>query len=324
VQHKRIVRSPIGASTALTGNPHDPADVAPPPTRDRRLSMPEIQKPNQQTAGINLFLAAALIALLAMFFFHPFKPTANQTQSLIIPTPTSAPATPLTTPHHNLLDLLAQPLFNLLNWIHTHIVSNWGWAILILTLLINLLLLPLRIKTMRAQRTTQRLQPEIAAIKEKFKGCKFGDPRMRDMQREISTVQRAHGMGILGNFVPLLIQIPLLYAFYRMLHSASQLHHAPWLWLHDLSAPDPLHILPILFVSTMILQQLLTPAPGADPTQRKLMAIVLPLFYFGITWRTSAGLALYWSFGNMILILQQIIFDRIVTTQGPNARHIPA
>jgi len=285
--------------------------------------MSEMKNPNQPIGATNprTLFAAALMGFLALFLLQSFKPSSHRNPAIATSTQASQPPAnthkstlpdrPTPNAQTRFLDLLTHPLFYILNWIHTHIIANWGWAILVLTLLINLLLLPLRIKTMRAQQTTQRLQPEIAAIREKFKGCKFGDPRMQQMQQEISALQRTHGMGILSNFVPMLIQLPLLYSFYRMLHGATQLHQAPWLWLHDLSAADPFHILPILFVSTMILQQLLIPAPGTDPTQRKLMAIVLPLLYFGFTWHTSAGLALYWSFGNIILIVQQIIFNRI-------------
>jgi YidC/Oxa1 family membrane protein insertase len=122
--------------------------------------------------------------------------------------------------------------------------------------------------------------------------------------------------------LPLLIQWPLLYGFYRMLHNAAELHHAPWLWLHDLSAADPLHILPIFCLLSMVLQQVVTPAPGTDRAQRRMMAIALPLLYGFMTWRVSAGLALYWGLANVISILQQVVFNR--TRLAVEARDIAA
>ncbi len=208
------------------------------------------------------------------------------------------------------LAVLARPLFVALNWIHRHVISNWGWAILVLTLGINVVLLPLRIRMMRSQWKTQRIQPEVAAIRERYKGCKLGDPRMLAMNKELSGLQRKHGVSVWNSIVPLLIQMPLLYGFYQMLHNAVELQHAPWLWLQDLSAADPLHILPIVFVVTMGLQQWLTPAPGTDAVQRKMMAVAMPVVYGVMAWHVSAGLALYWSGGTIFAIGQQMVFSR--------------
>lgn len=208
------------------------------------------------------------------------------------------------------LAVLARPLFVALEWIHRHVISNWGWAILVLTLGINMVLLPLRVRMMRSQWKTQRIQPEVAAIRERYKGCKLGDPRMLAMNEELSGLQRKHGVSVWNSIVPLLIQMPLLYGFYQMLHNAVELQHAPWLWLQDLSAADPLHILPIVFVVTMGLQQWMTPAPGTDVVQRKMMAVAMPVVYGVMAWHVSAGLALYWSGGTIFAIGQQMVFSR--------------
>lgn len=286
--------------------------------------MTEMKNPQQQIGGqsLSVFVSMVLILMAAMFVqrglntgprTQPSTRTAAQASSgdgngtATVRALTKAQASGN---GNGFLAILARPLFVALNWIHLHVISNWGWAILVLTLLINVVLLPLRVKMMRSQWKTQLIQPEVAAIREKFKGCKMGDPRMLTMNEEISGLQRAHGISLWNNIVPLLIQAPLLYAFYQMLHQTVELQHAPWLWLQDLSVADPLHILPIVFVVTMVLQQWMTPAPGTDAAQRKMMAVAMPLLYCVMTWHASAGLALYWSGGNIFAIAQQIVFSR--------------
>jgi YidC/Oxa1 family membrane protein insertase len=293
--------------------------------------MAEMKNPNQEMGGLSLraLISMALIVIVLMFMRQALKRKFDvgsldkadqvvQSSAGTVKTAATHRSTTKIEPHARhagFLDLLALPLFLALRWIHLHVVSNWGWAILVLALLINVALLPLRIRMMRSQRKTQRIQPEMAAIRARFKGCKLGDPRMQEMNQEIAGLQRAHGVSMFGGIIPLLIQMPLLYGFYRMLHNATELNHAPWLWLHDLSAADPLHILPIVFLGTMILQQVVTPNVGVDPTQRKLMVVAMPLFYGVMTWHVSAGLALYWSCGNVFAIVQQIIFTRITVRE---------
>jgi len=167
---------------------------------------------------------------------------------------------------------------------------------------------------MRSQLKLQRLQPEIAAIKARFRGCKLGDPRMQEMNQELFALQRRAGVTLFGNLLPLIIQMPLLYGFYRMLRNATELRHSPWLWLHDLSAPDPFHILPIFLLLTAFLLQWLVPSPGADSGQRKIMGLLLPLVSWLMTWKIGAGLALYWSCGNLITLVQQLAVTRSTTT----------
>ena len=161
--------------------------------------------------------------------------------------------------------IIAKPLFLALRWIHEHIVSNWGWAILVLTLVINLAMLPTRIQMMKSALKMQRIQPEMNAIKEKFKKYKATDPRRADMNKEMFDLQKREGVNMFGGCLPMLVQWPLLFAFYRMLLNTIELRQAPWLWLHNLAAPDPLHILPVFFIVTMFLVQYLTPSPGMDP-----------------------------------------------------------
>jgi YidC/Oxa1 family membrane protein insertase len=220
------------------------------------------------------------------------------------------------------LGIIAKPLFLALRWIHEHIVSNWGWAILVLTLVINLAMLPTRIQMMKSALKMQRIQPEMNAIKEKFKKYKATDPRRADMNKEMFDLQKREGVNMFGGCLPMLIQWPLLYGFYRMLLNTIELRQAPWLWLHNLAAPDPLHILPIFFIVTMFLVQYLTPSPGMDPAQQKMMAFTMPVFFGFMTWNLSSGLALYWAFGNVINVIQQTVMNR--TGIGKQMRDIAA
>jgi YidC/Oxa1 family membrane protein insertase len=220
------------------------------------------------------------------------------------------------------MGILAKPLFLALRWVHEHVVSNWGWAILVLTLVINLAMLPTRIQMMRSALKMQRIQPEMNAIKEKFKKYKTTDPRRADMNKEMFDLQKREGVNMFGGCLPMLVQWPLLFAFYRMLLNTIELRQAPWMWLHNLSAPDPLHILPVFFIVTMFLVQYLTPSPGMDPAQQKMMAFTMPVFFGFMTWNLSSGLALYWAFGNVINVIQQAVMNR--TGIGKQMRDIAA
>jgi YidC/Oxa1 family membrane protein insertase len=213
-------------------------------------------------------------------------------------------------------------LFLALQFIHTHIASNWGWAIIILTILINVLMLPFRIKTMQNGLKMQRIQPQMDAIKEKYKKYKATDPKRNEMNMEIMKLQKDNGVNMFGGCIPTLITLPFLYAFFTMLPRVVELRQAHWLWLPDLQAPDPWHILPILMVVSMFLVQYYTPSPGVDPQQQKMMAFMMPAVSGYFTWNYGSGLALYWAIGNLISILQQSIMNR--TSLGREMREIAA
>jgi len=213
-------------------------------------------------------------------------------------------------------------LFLTLQFIHSHIASNWGWAIVILTVLINVLMLPFRIKTMQNGLKMQRIQPQMDAIKEKYKKYKATDPKRNEMNVEIMKLQKDNGVNMFGGCIPTLITLPFLYAFFTMLPKVVELRQAHWLWLPDLQSPDPLHILPILMVVSMFLVQYYTPSPGVDPQQQKMMAFMMPAITGYFTWNYGSGLALYWAIGNLISILQQSIMNR--TSLGREMREIAA
>ena len=218
--------------------------------------------------------------------------------------------------------VIGKYLFISLQFIHSYVSSNWGWAIIILTILINILMLPFRIKTMQNGLKMQRIQPQMNAIKERYKKYKATDPKKSEMNAEIMKLQKDNGVNMFGGCIPTLITLPLLYAFYGMLPRVVELRHAHWLWLPNLQAPDPLHILPIIMVISQFLVQYYTPSPGVDPSQQKMMAFTMPAISGWFTWNYGAGLALYWAVGNFIGIIQQAVMNR--TSLGKEMRAVAA
>ena len=206
-----------------------------------------------------------------------------------------------------MLGVLARPLFLWLKWTHEHWVANWGWDIVILTVIINLVLMPLRISGMKSAMKMQKLAPQIKAIQEKYKKYSFNDPRRAEMNTEMSALYKREGANPVGGCFPMLLQFPFLVAFYAMLTAAIELRHAPWLWIQDLSAPDPYHILPILLIVTMFLVQKATPTVGMDPMQQKMMNVMMPVFLGFISWSLAAGLSVYWVASNVIAWGQQLV-----------------
>jgi len=206
--------------------------------------------------------------------------------------------------------ILARPLFLWLKWTYKHIVPNWGWAIVLQTLIISILLLPLRITQMKSMLKMQRIGPQIKAIQEKYKKYSLRDPRKAAMNEEISGLYKKEGVNPAGGCLPLLIQFPFLIAYYRMLGVALDLRHAHWLWITDLSARDPLFLLPIIMVISMFAMQRMTPQTGMDPAQQKMMMWMMPLFMGFIFFNLQAGLNLYYAESNLISIGQQAIMNR--------------
>ncbi len=250
-------------------------------------------------------------------------PKAVQVLRNVHPTGSTATLEPLL--DFGYLALVGKPLFYTLRWIHEHVTPGffgWGWAIVLLTILINLIILPLRIKTMQSGLKMQRIQPQMDAIKAKYKSLKVTDPKRNDMNAEIMQLQKDNGVNMFGGCIPTLIQMPLLFAFFGMLPKVVELRQAHWFWLPDLSAADPWHILPILMVVSQFLVQFYTPSPGVDPQQQKMMAFMMPAFSGYMTWNYASGLALYWSVGNLISIATQAVMNR--TKIGAEMREIAA
>jgi YidC/Oxa1 family membrane protein insertase len=218
------------------------------------------------------------------------------------------------------LEILARPLFLWLKWTYNHIVPNWGWAIVIQTLIIAIALLPLRITQMKSMLKMQRVAPQIKSIQEKYKKYSLRDPRKAAMNEEISALYKKEGVNPAGGCLPLLIQMPFLWAYYSMLRDALDLRHAHWLWIHDLSARDPLFLLPILMVVSMFAMQKMTPQAGMDPAQQKMMTLMMPLMMGFIFFNLAAGLNLYYAETNLIQMAQQAVMNR--TSLGREMREM--
>jgi YidC/Oxa1 family membrane protein insertase len=230
-------------------------------------------------------------------------------ESVSVPSVSGAPQDLRALVNFGFFGVIARPLFLWLKWTYGWI-HNWGWAIVIQTLVINLALLPLRISSMKSALKMQKVQPQIKAIQEKYKKYSMRDPRKQEMNKEVSELYKSEGVNPVGGCLPMIIQMPFLFAYYSMLGAALDLRHAPWLWIRDLSSPDPWHILPIGIIITMLLTQRMTPQPGMDPAQQKMMTLMMPLMLGVISWNLAAGLCLYWSEGNLIAIAQQAIMNR--------------
>ena len=214
--------------------------------------------------------------------------------------------------------IIAKPLFLWLKWTQQHMIPNWGWAIAFLTVVINLALLPLRISQMKSSLKMQRLQPQMNAIRDKYKKYAMRDPRRAQMNQEVAALYKEHGVNPIGGCLPLLLQFPFLVAFYKMLTVAIELRHAKWLWVSDLAAPDPYYILPVSIIIFTVIMQRMTPMAGMDPAQQRMMNIMMPVMLGLFAWSVAAGLALYWLVGTVIAIVVQMAMNR--TSMGREMR----
>ena len=206
--------------------------------------------------------------------------------------------------------IIAKPLYLILRFMVEHGIGNWGWAILVFTLVFTLALLPTRLMMTKSSLKMMRLQPKLDAIKKRYANLKINDPKRAEMQQEQMALMKSEGVNMYGGCLPMLLQMPLFFAYYRVLQNAVELRQAHWLWLPDLSQPDPTHILPILIIATMFLTQYITPSPGMDPAQRRMMAIMMPVIFGFMLWHYASGLALYWCTSNIIYLAMQIAINQ--------------
>jgi len=209
---------------------------------------------------------------------------------------------------------IAEPLFYSLQWMHKY-VSNYGWAIVLITIAINMVMFPLKVKSMRSMMKMQKVAPEVKSIQEKYKKYSMRDPRKAEMNKEVMAVYSREGINPLGSCWPTLIQMPIWFGLYRMLANMIELRHTPWFgWIHDLSARDPYFILPILMAVSMYFMQKMTPTPGMDPAQAKMMGLT-PLIFGGMFALYPSGLSVYILTSNVVGIGQQWYLYR--TTPPP-------
>ena len=207
------------------------------------------------------------------------------------------------------MSIIAKPLLWVLQWMYKY-VPNYGWDIVLLTLAINTVLFPLKMSSWRSMQKMQRVGPEIRQIQDRYKKYSFNDPRKKKMNEEVMGVYNREGINPMGSCIPMIAQMPIWWALYRMLGGAIELRHAPWFWwVHDLSAHDPYYIIPIAMTITMYLMQKMTPTTTVDPTQQK-MATYMPLMFGIFFFRLSAGLNLYIFTSNLVGMAQQYYLNR--------------
>ncbi len=205
---------------------------------------------------------------------------------------------------------LAVPLLGALQWIHGY-VGNWGWAIVLLTIAINICIFPLRHKSVVSMRKMQALQPQMKAIQDRYKDLKVSDPARQKMNTEVMNLYREKGVNPASGCVPMLLQFPVLLAFYSMLSQSIELRGADFtLWIADLSQPDPYFVIPILMAVTMFWQTKITPST-ADPAQQRVMLLMPLLFTVFFLWAPS-GLVIYWFVSNLWAIGQQYFTNWLI------------
>jgi YidC/Oxa1 family membrane protein insertase len=207
---------------------------------------------------------------------------------------------------------LAVPILKAINWLK-QLTGNYGIAIILFTIIIYSLFFPLKWRSSKAMKKAQKLAPKMKELQDKIKGLKQNDPRLKELQVEQLRLMKEGNP--LGGCLPLLLQMPFLFALYRAITISLDFRQATFLWLPDLSAGDPYHILEFLMSGTMIVLQLITPAPSADPLQRKMMAIGMPLFMLYVLWGAPSGLLLYWLVGNIVGFSQQFIINRLTKSE---------
>ena len=205
---------------------------------------------------------------------------------------------------------LVTPLLRSLKWVNGYI-GNYGWSIVALTILINLAMFPLRHKSVVSMRRMQALQPEVKAIQDRYAKLKMSDPARQKMNVELMNLYRERGVNPASGCVPMLLTMPVLFAFYAMLSVAIELRGAPFVgWIHDLSVYDPWFITPIMMGVTQFIQTKMSPATG-DPTQQKMM-LFMPLIFMTMLVYAPSGLVLYWTVSNLWAIGQQAVTNRLI------------
>ena len=292
--------------------------------------MPEIHRPHplRQKSGGNTDSPLVLIFIVLFFtaafgyrYVHTPVPSAAVVAAPMqsqMPQPGASKAPVLAAGDHSIashdnfgwLAFIAKPLYLALRFLYSHGVGNWGWAIIVLTVMFNLLTVWPRVLSTKSSLKMMRIQPKVDAIKKRYAHLTLSDPRRADMNVETMALYKAEGANIFGGCLPLVLQMPLLFGYMRVLRSAPELHQAHWYWLKDLSSPDPLHILPLLIIASMILTQFVTPAPTMTSSQRWMLGLLMPAVMGFSLWHYASGLSLYWITGNIISLAIQLTINQ--------------
>lgn len=291
--------------------------------------MPEIHNPDFESrnpsgaVGVRSLLAlAALVFILFLGFEYVWQtksavatpanhiqPQTVQGESANVPSSMARHHRLATRGEFGWLTFIAEPLYLVLRFVHNNLIGNWGWSIVVLTVIFNLLLIWPRLISMQSSLKMMRVQPKLDALKKRYAHLKINDPKRAEMNAEMMSLYRAEGANMFGG-LSLLLQLPLLFAYMSVLRNAAELHQAHWLWLTDLSSPDPLYILPLLIIGSMVLTQSITPTPAMNPFQRWIIAILMPVVTGFSLWHYASGLSLYWVTGNIINLLIQLAINR--------------
>jgi YidC/Oxa1 family membrane protein insertase len=209
---------------------------------------------------------------------------------------------------YGVFTIIAAPLFWLLKWLHS-IIGNWGWAIIVMTILIKSAFYPLNHASARSMAKMKIVAPKMKALQEQYGSDK------QQLQLKMMELYKQEKINPLGGCLPILVQIPVFIALYWVLLSAVDLRHAPWIgWIHDLSAPDPWFVLPVIYAVTAYLQVKLSPTPVTDPVQAKVMQF-MPIAFSVMFLFFPSGLVLYWLINNCIQIFQQWHMNRVITNE---------
>ena len=217
-----------------------------------------------------------------------------------------------------MFSFLTVPLLSALNGIH-RFVGNYGWSILVLTLLINAVMFPLRHKSFVSMRKMQEIQPQVKQIQDRYAKLKMSDPARQKMNTELMDLYRSKGVNPASGCVPMLLTMPVLLAFYNLLSESIELRGAPFiLWIKDLSVMDPYYVTPILMGASQLIQQRMAPA-GTDPAQQRMM-MIMPIVFTFLFITYPSGLALYWLASNVLLIGQQMLTNHLI---GPPNIRVP-
>lgn len=210
---------------------------------------------------------------------------------------------------YGMFTIIAEPLFLLLKFLH-RLIGNWGFAIIVMTILIKGAFYPLNATSARSMAKMRLITPKMKALQEQYADDK------QKLQMKMMELYKQEKINPLGGCLPIVVQIPVFIALYWVLLSAVELRHAPWIgWIHDLAAPDPLFILPVIYAITAYLQVKLSPTPVTDPMQAKIMQI-MPVAFSIMFLFFPSGLVLYWLVNNSLQILQQWHVNRMLTREA--------
>ena len=218
--------------------------------------------------------------------------------------------------------VIVVPLLRSLKWVNGY-VGNYGWSIVVLTIIIQIILFPLQHKSIVSMRKMQEIQPQMKAIQDRYAKYKATDPEKQSMNKEVMALYREKGVNPASGCVPILLTMPLLLAMWAMLQTSIELRGAPFLWIRDLTLRDPFYISPVLMGLTQFWQQKITPATGADPAQQKMM-MVMPVVMTVMFITLPAGALVYYTVSNLLRIGQQYLTNSIIGPPNVRAVRSPA